>query len=135
MDVLLGLVRVMPAHLLLESSALFVVVDALNLGPDDAFLGMEHRAGPKAIDRATPIRARAQVDGIVVAVREPEPEQDAPRRLEPERVDELLAHQAHRGRAQDDDALFVQSNDALIGSEIEQFGEMQIVTAGRVAVS
>ena len=42
-----------------------------------------------------------------------------------ERVDELLAQQAHRRRAQDDDALLVQPDDALIRPEIEQLGEVE----------
>jgi hypothetical protein len=63
----------------------------------------------------------------VVAVGESEPKEDAARRLEPQGVDELLAHQAHRGGAQDDDPLLVRPDDALIGAEVEQLGEMQIV--------
>ena len=93
---------------------------------------MEHRACTEAVDRAAPIRACAQIDGVVVAVGEAEPKQDAPRGLQSERVDELLAHQAHRGRAQDDDSLLVQADDALIRPEIEQFGEVQRVAARRV---
>ncbi len=51
-----------------------------------------------------------------------------PRRgLEPERVDELLSHQADRGRTEDDNALFVQTNDALIGAALEQLGEVEFV--------
>ena len=52
----------------------------------------------------------------------------------PERVDELLSQQAHRGRAQDDDALLVQPDDALIGPEIEELGELQWL-AGHVNTS
>ena len=134
-DMLLRLVRVVPAHLLLESPGLVVVLDAPNVGANDAFQGVEHRAGTEAVHRAAPIRACPQIDGVVVSVCEPEPKQDAPRGLQPERVDELLAHEAHRGRAQDDDALLVQSNDALIGPKIEQFGEVQIVAARRVVAT
>ena len=96
---------------------------------------MEHRAGAKAVDRTAPIRARPQIDGVVVSVGEPEPKQDAAGRLQPERVDELLSHEAHRGRAEDDDALLVQPNDALIRPKIEQFGEVQIVAARRVVAA
>ena len=71
----------------------------------------------------------------MVPVCEPEPKQDAPRRLQPERVDELLSHQAHRGRAQDDDSLLVQANDALIRPKIEQFGEVQIVAVRRIVAT
>ena len=125
MDVLLRLVRVVPAHLLLESPGLVVVLDAPDVGAHDAFQRMEHCAGPDAVHWAAPIRACPQIDGVVVAVGEPEPKEDAPSGLKPERVDELLSHEAHGGRAQDDDALLVQSNDALIGPKIEQFGEVQ----------
>jgi hypothetical protein len=71
----------------------------------------------------------------VVSVCEAEPKQDAPRGLQPERVDELFAHEAHRSRAQDDDSLLVQSNDALIGPKIEQFREMQVVAAWRIVAT
>ena len=87
---------------------------------------MEHRAGAEAVHRAAPVRACPQIDGVVISVCEPEPKQDAARGLQPERVDELLSHEAHRGRAEDDDALLVQPNDALIRPKIEQFGEVQI---------
>ena len=96
---------------------------------------MEHRACTEAVHRAAPIRACPQIDGVVVSVGEAEPKQDAPRGLQPERVDELFAHEAHRGRAQDDDSLLVQANDALIRPEIEQFSEVQIVAARRVAAT
>jgi len=55
----------------------------------------------------------------VIAVREPEPQQDAASRIAPERVDELLPHEAHRGGAEDHHALLVQPDDPLVGPEIE----------------
>ena len=127
MHMLLRLVRVVPAHFLFEAAGLVVVVDAPDIGANDAFQGMEHRPGAKAVHRAAPIRSRTQIDRVVVSVREPEAKQHAAGCFEPERVDELLSHEAHRGRAEDDDTLLVQSNDPLIGPEIEQFGEVQIV--------
>ena len=93
---------------------------------NDAFQGMEHRPCAKAVLRVAPIRSRPQIDRVVVSVREPEPKQHAAGGLEPERVDELLSHETHRGRAEDDDSLLVQSNDPLIGPKIEQFGEVKI---------
>ena len=91
--------------------------------------------GTEAVHRAAPVRACPQIDGVVVSVGEPEPKQDAARGLQPERVDELLSHEAHGRRAEDDDALLVQSNDALIGPEIEQFGEVQIVAGRRIVAT
>ena len=55
-------------------------------------------------------------------------------RLEPQRVDELLAQQAHGRRAQDDDALLVQPDDALIGTEIEHLGEVEVLQIHRLGM-
>ncbi len=129
---LLRLVRVVPAHLLLEAPGLVVVVDPPNVGSHDAFQRMQHRAGTEAVHRAAPIRACPQIDRVVIAVREPEPKQDATSGLQTQRVDELLSHQAHRGRAENHHALLVQADDALIRSEIEQFGEVQMLATRRV---
>ena len=98
---------------------------------------MEHRAGAEAVHRTAPIRACPQIDGVVISVCEAEPKQDAARCVQPQRIDELLSHEAHRGRAEDDDALLVQPNDALIRPKIEQFGEVQrgAVAAYRRGVS
>ena len=63
----------------------------------------------------------------MIPVRVPEPQQQAPRGLESQRVDELLPQQAHRRRAQDDDALLMQADDALIRAKIEQFSEIEMV--------
>jgi len=96
---------------------------------------LEHRPGAKAVDWATPIRSRTQIDRVVVSVCEPEPKQDAPGRRQPERVDELLSHEAHRRRAEDDHSLLVQSNDALIRPKIKQLGEVQLVAVRRVVAA
>jgi hypothetical protein len=69
----------------------------------------------------------------VVSVCEPKPKQNAAGSVEPESVDELLSHEAHRGRAEDDHALLVQPNDALIGPKIEQLGKVQFVETWRLS--
>ena len=96
---------------------------------------MEHRTCAETLDGTRPVRTRPQVDGIVVSVREPESKQDAPGCLHAKRVDELFSHEAHRRGAEDDDALLVQSNDALIRPKIEQFGEVQLLVVRRVAAA
>ena len=118
-------VRIVPAHFFFEAAGFFVVLGPPDIRPDDAFEGVEHGAGAEALRRAGPVRARPQVDRVVVAIREPESKQDAARGLDAERVDELLAHQPHRRGAEDHDALLVQADDALIRAKIEQFREMQ----------
>ena len=47
MDMLLRLVRVVPAHLLFEAPSFVVVLNAPYIGANDAFQGMEHRPGAK----------------------------------------------------------------------------------------
>ena len=60
----------------------------------------------------------------MVAVRVAKPQEQAPCRFEAERVDEFLAQQTHGRGAEQDDALLVQADDALIRPKIEQFREM-----------
>ena len=68
-DMLLRLVRVVPAHFLFEASRLVVVIDASNIRANDAFQRMEHRASAKTVDRTTPIRTCPQIDGVVISIR------------------------------------------------------------------
>jgi hypothetical protein len=60
----------------------------------------------------------------VVPVRVAKPQEQAPRRLEPERVDEFLAKKAHSRGTEQDDTLLVQADDALIGTNIEELRQM-----------
>jgi len=60
----------------------------------------------------------------VVPVCIPEAQEQSPRGLDAQRVDEFLAQEAHGRRAEDDDALLVQPDDALIGSEINELREV-----------
>ena len=92
---------------------------------------MQHDAGPQPVERSRPVRAVAQADGVVIPVGVAEPQQQAPRRLESQRVDELLAQQAHRRRAEDDDALLVQPDDALIGPKVQELGQIVVLECGR----
>ena len=62
----------------------------------------------------------------MVSVGEPESNRDASGGFEAQRVDQLFAQQSHRRRAQDDDTLLVQPDDALIRPKVEQFCEMQV---------
>ena len=60
----------------------------------------------------------------MVSVGVAKPQEQAPRRLESQRVDEFLAQQAHGRGAEQDDALLVQADDALIRPKIEQLRQM-----------
>jgi hypothetical protein len=95
---------------------------------------MQHRPGTKTVYRTRPPGSCPEIDGVVVSIREPESKQDAASCLQPECVDELLPHEAHRRRAEDDHALLVQPNDTLIRTEVEQFGEMESVVIRRIVV-
>jgi hypothetical protein len=63
----------------------------------------------------------------VVPVRVPKPQHQASRRVEPQGVNELLTQQTPGCRAQDDDALFMQPDNALIWTEIENLGEVEML--------
>src|SRR5437879_660233 len=108
---LLGFVRVVPRDLFLEAAGGFVVVDADHLCADDSLERMEHRAGAQTLFGTGPIRSVAQAHGVVVSVSKSESKQQSSRRLESERVDELLSQQPHGRGAQDHNTLFVQADD------------------------
>ena len=120
--VLFGHVGVVPDHFLLESAGRGVVLDLGDLGPHDAFKPVKDGTRPEPFQGVRPVGPVAQTHRIVVPVRIPKPQHQAPRGLESQRVDELLAQQAHGGRAQDDDPLLMQPDDALIWAEIENLG-------------
>ena len=101
--------------------------DADDLGSDDAFEPVKHRAGAEPFQWVRPCRSVAQADGIVVTVCVAKPQHQTPRRLGPQRCDELLAQQAHGSRAQDDDALLVKADDALVWAEIQNLGEVDVL--------
>jgi hypothetical protein len=63
----------------------------------------------------------------VVAVGVAEAQHHAARDVAAEGVDQLLLHEAHRGGAQDDDTLIVKANDAEVGPEVEQLGQLKTV--------
>ena len=120
----------MPDHLLFEAARGFVVFDPDHVGANDPLERMQHGAGAKPLFGAGPCRSVAQTHGIVIAVSETESKQQSSRRLESERVDELFAEQPHGCRAQDDDALFVQPDNALIGTKIQELREMERLDVG-----
>ena len=126
MQMLLCLIRIVPGHFLLESSSGGVVIDPAHLRANDAFQGMKHRPGSKAVQRTRPLGPFTQVYGVVVSVCEPKPKQQPPRRLESETVDEFLPQQSHRRRTENDHTLLVQANDPLIRPKVEQFRKVQI---------
>ena len=103
MDMLLRLVRVVPAHFLFEPSRLVVVLEPPDVCSHNAFQRVQHGARPKALHRTIPIGPCAQVDGVVIPVGETEPQQNAASCFQAESVDELLSHETHRGGAEDHD--------------------------------
>ena len=105
-----------------------------DLGSDNAFEPWSTGPARSPSRGSAHCRSVAQADGVVVTVRVAKPQHQAPRRLEPERVDELLAQQAHGRRAQDDDALLVQADDALVGAEIQNLAEVDVLPVRRLGV-
>jgi hypothetical protein len=101
----------------------------------DAFEGVEHRARSNSLERIRPPRPLAQVHRIVVPVGEPQSNRYPPGRLEAQGINQLLAQEPHGGRAENDDALLVQSDDPLIGPKVEQFCEVQVLTLWRVVAT
>ena len=87
---------------------------------------VQHRAGPVTVKRVGPLRPVAQADGVVISIRKPEPQHQTTCDLGPQCVDQLLSHQPHRGGAEDNDALFVQADEALLRSKIQQLAQMGV---------
>lgn len=96
---------------------------------------MEHCARTKTVRGTCPIRACPQIDRVVISVGEPKPKEDAAGGVQPQRIDQLLAHEAHRRRAEDDDALLVQPNHPLIGPKVEQLGEVEAGALRRIVAA
>ena len=127
MHVLLGNIRVMPHHVFLEPPCRGVIVGLAHVNPYDAFERLQHRAGTNTLERIGPLRSLSQIHCIVISVGESESQCQSFGRLDSQRIDQLLAKQAHRRGAENHDALFVQPNDALIRPKIEQFSQMQVL--------
>jgi hypothetical protein len=87
--------------------------------------------GANAVQRIRPLRALSQVHGIVVSICEAESNRNPAGCLETQRVDQLLAEQAHSRGTEDDHALLMQSDDPLVGPKVEQFRKVKILALGR----
>ena len=125
MDVLLGFVGIVPLDLGLEAAGLRIELDRCEIGADDAFQRVHDRAGTQSVDWTGPCGAIAQADRVVIPVRETKPHEEAASGVRPQRVDQLLSQQAHRGRTEDDHSLLVEPNDAFIGPKVEELGQLQ----------
>jgi hypothetical protein len=118
--VLFGRVGIVPEHFLFESAGSGIVFDLGDFGPNDPFKPVKYGTCLEAFQGGCPFRAFAQAHGIVVPVCVPEPQHQASRRLESQRVNEFLAQKTHCGSAQNNDALLMEPDDPLIRAEIEQ---------------
>ena len=132
--VLFGHVGVVPDHVLLESAGGGIVLDFRDVSPHDAFESVKDRTRTEPFQGVRPVGPIAQTHRIVVPVRIPKPQHQTPGRLEPQGIDELLAQQAHGGRAEDDNPLLVEPDDALIRAEIEHLAEIQPLQIDRVGL-
>ena len=63
----------------------------------------------------------------MIAIRITKAQKEASCRFKSQGVDELFAQQAHGGRAQDDDTLLVQPDDAQIGPKIEHLRKIEML--------
>jgi hypothetical protein len=125
--VLLGYVRIVPEHFLLELPGRCVMLQPANFRANDPFQSLNDGARANAVQRIRPRRPLAQAHRIVVSVSETESNRDPSGRLEAQRIDQLLTKEAHRRRAEDNDPLLVQADDPLVRPKVEQFCEMQIL--------
>ena len=122
MHVLFGYVGVVPDDVLLESAGGGIVLDLDDLSPHDAFESVQDGARTEPFQRVRPLGSIAQTHRIVIPVRVPKPQHEASSGLQPQGIDQLLAQQTHGGRAEDDDPLLVQPDDALIRAKVENLG-------------
>ena len=96
LEMLFGLVRVKPRQLGVEGAAVGVELEPVEIGLHDALEGVDGRSGADVLERIGPVELIAQVDGVVIAVGEPEAEQEAPGAVDSEGLHQLLAEQPHR---------------------------------------
>jgi len=110
------------------------VFDLDDVGSDDTLEPMKDDSSTNPFKRTRPFGPIAQTHGIVVPVRVSEPEHQPSRRLESQGINELPAQQTHGGRTQNDDALFVQPDDALIRPEIENLSQVEVLQIDRLGM-
>jgi hypothetical protein len=125
--VLFGDVGVVPDYVLLESAGRRIVFDLDDVGSDDTLEPMKDDSSTNPFKRTRPFGPVAQTDGIVVPVCVSEPKHQTSGRLESQGINELPTQQTHGGRTQNDDALFVQPDDALIRPEIENLSQVEVL--------
>ena len=102
-----------------------------NVRANDTFEGLKHRTRPNSVQRIRPLRPLTQVHCIVISVGKPESNRYPFGRLEAQSIDQLFAEESHGGRAEDDHALLVQSDNPLIRPKVEQFCEVEILALRR----
>src|SRR5688572_26766150 len=102
-----------------------------DLRSDDAFERVQNGAGAKPVERIAPVKPLAEVDGIVVPIGVAESHQQPPADVTAEAVNQLLPQQAHRRRAQNHHALFMQADDAEIGAKVEELRQLQALELWR----
>ena len=107
----------MPCELGIEG-AILTMLEAHDLRSDNTFERVQNRTGAKALEGVAPMKSFTQVDGIVVAIGIPEPHQQPTGDVPAKCIDQLLAQQPHRRRAQNHHALLMQPDDAEIGAKI-----------------
>jgi hypothetical protein len=132
--VLFGHVGVVPDYVLLESAGRSIVFDLDDVGSDDTLEPMKDDSSTNPFKRTRPFGPVAQTDGIVVPVRVSESKHQTSGRLETKGINELPAQQTHGGRTQNDDALFVQPDDALIRPEIENLSQVEVLEIDRLGM-
>jgi len=91
MDMLLGFIRIVPLNFGFKASSVCIKLHRGELGPHDAFQRVHNCTGPQPIDWIGPGGSIAQAERVVIAIRETKPHEEAPCRLGPERVDQLLS--------------------------------------------
>jgi hypothetical protein len=72
------------------------------------------------------MRPIPQTDGVVVPVSVPEPQDDPPRGLAAQAVNEFLAEQAEGNGTENHDSLFVKPDDSLFGPKVQNFGQAEM---------
>jgi len=110
------------------------VFDLGDFRSDDSFKPVKYGTCPEAFQWGRPGRTFAEAHGIVVAVCVPEPQHQSSRRLQSQRINELLFEEPHGGGAQNDDALLMEPDNPLIGTEVEQRGEVEVLKIRRLGV-
>jgi hypothetical protein len=126
LQVLLGLEGVPPQRLGLETGRARVFRQPHDVRVHDALDPVERGAQADPVERIGPLDFGPKVDGVVVAAGESEPDEQPASHVDAARRNELAPEHAEGRGADQEDALFVEPDYALVGPDLEKVRQPEV---------